>query len=258
MSLLRRLTVLVLAFAMISCQAENAERSRPVGERVGIDEQQPPEDQALGIEHGPPMEDEAVRAEHLLPLNERTRTFRVIDGEQLDEHLPLALRRTQDDEPGEWVLEFSDLNTLYLSVNPQGHVMLVRLDLPSDDMAVVYDPPVRLIPAEIRPHERIEEQGAVRVYDLHTGNLEHEGHVEHKVQFASRSRFATDVGVWDGYLIPIEQDIDLPWADVQLELAGGYVPEVGIVYRRMYYTRTVAVFFGETRRRAAVLAEDPD
>ncbi|MEX2672439.1 MAG: hypothetical protein WD294_10050 [Phycisphaeraceae bacterium] len=204
----------------------------------------------------PAMAGEAVRAEHLLPLQVRERTFRVIDGERLDERLPLELRRTRGEEPGEWVLEFSDLNTLYLSVHPEGALTIVRLDLPSEDFAVVYDPPVRMLPAEIRPHEQIVERSTVRVYSLETGELEHTGNVEHKVLFASRSRLTTDVGVWDGYLIPIEHKIDIPWADVRLDLAGGYVPEVGIVYRRMEYTRTSIGLFGETVRRAAVLSEE--
>lgn len=205
----------------------------------------------------PSMEVEAVRAEHLFPLNERTLTFRVTDGEKLDQRLPLSLRQARDEEPGEWVLEFSDLNTIYLSVD-EGHIMMERVDLPPDGQAVEYDPPVRMLPASIRPHVKIEEVSKARIYNLETGELERRGTVQHEVKFASRSSFATDVGEFEGYMIPIEQEINVPWASVRMELTGGFVPEVGIVYRRVDYTRNILGFFGETIRRTAVLSEEEE
>lgn len=200
----------------------------------------------------------ALRAEHLFPLASWTRRFEMIDGERVGEQLPLVLRRPDPDEPGEWVLEFDDLDTIYLQTNVRGDIEMVRFDLPAEAFSVVYDPPVRLLPAEIRPHIRIEEESTAYVYDLETGDLEHTGEVTHKVKFASRSRFTSDVGEWEGYLIPIEHEIDLPRAYVRIDLAGGYVPELGVVYRRMDYTREAFLgLFGNTERRAAILAEDP-
>ncbi|MFW6033042.1 MAG: hypothetical protein ACOCTI_06695 [Phycisphaeraceae bacterium] len=200
----------------------------------------------------------AVQAEKLLPLRERTRPFRVIDGEQLDERLPLALRPTRGGEPGEWVLEFSDLNTLYLAVAADNAVEIVRLDLPEEDLAVVYEPPVRLLPAELRPQGQQEERSEVRVYGLESGEHEHTGEVRHKLHPPSRSRFRTDRGSMAGYLVRIEQQIDLPMTQVRLDLAAGYVSEFGMVYRRVDYTRETAGLFGETLRRAAVLAEEAE
>jgi hypothetical protein len=201
--------------------------------------------------------EQAIRAQDLLPLEPRTRLFQIIDGDRIGEKLPLSLRRTGPQEPGQWVLEFSDLNMLYLRVRAEGDVEIVRLDLPAEGHAVVYSPPVRMLPAHIRPHIHIEEQSVARVYDLETGKLKHTGQVTHKVRFASRSRLVTEVGAWDGYLIPVEHEIDLGAANVQLHLVAGYVPGLGIVYRRMDYTRLVLGIFGQTERRTAVLAEEP-
>lgn len=200
----------------------------------------------------------AIRAEHLLPLEARTHVFQIIDGDRRGEQVPLSLRRPEADEPGEWVLQFSDLNTLYLRTDAEGNVMILRLDLPEEDYAVTYDPPVRMLPAEIRPHERIDEQSTASVWSLESGELEHTGQVSHKVKFATRTRLLTEAGVWDGYVVPIEHEIDLDQADVQIDLAGGYVPGLGLVYRRMHYTHQAFFgLFGESRYRAAVLAEEP-
>lgn len=201
-----------------------------------------------------PREAEAVQAEDLFPLNKRTHTFRVTDGEKLDQRLPLSLRPAKDGEAGEWVLEFSDLNTIYLSVD-EGNIMMERVDFPPDGQAVEYDPPLRMLPSEIRPHVKIEEESKARIYNLETGELERKGTVRHEVKFATRSSFVTDVGEYEGYMIPIEQQIDVPWASVRMELTGGFVPEVGIVYRRVDYTRKIFGFFGKTTRRTAVLSE---
>lgn len=205
------------------------------------------------------VEAAAIQAEDLFPLEPWARRFKMVDGERVGEQLSLALREADPDEPGEWVLEFGDLDTLYMQADEEGNIELVRFDLAAEDFAVVYDPPVRLLPAEIRPHLRIEEESTVRVYDLESGELEHTGEVTHRVKFASRSRFVSDVGEWEGYLIPIEQEIDLPQAQVRIDLAGGYVPDLGLVYRRMDYTREPIFLglFGKTERRAAVLAEEP-
>lgn len=203
----------------------------------------------------PEGKDQVMHPEHLFPLNQRKRTFRFTDGEKLDERLQLSLHRAPDEKPGQWVLEFSDLSTIYLSVDA-GRVMIKRLDLLPEGRAVEYDPPVRMLPAEIRPDVRIEEVSKAKIYDLETGELERKGTVRHEVQFASRSSFTTDVGVFEGYRIPIEQEINVPWASVRLELTGGYVPEVGLVYRRVDYTQSTLGFFGETIRQTAVLAEE--
>lgn len=203
-------------------------------------------------------ETNTIRAEHLLPLAPQSRTFKMIDGERVDELVTLSLRRAVAQEHGEWVLDFADFDKVYLSTDDRGSLTIVRIDLLEDSYAVVYDPPVRLLPSEIRPHVRIEERSVARVYDLNTGRLKHTGQVTHRVRYASRSRFTTPVGQFDGYLIPVEQEIDLGNASVIIDLAGGYVPDLGMVYRRMDYTREGFFgLFGETKRRAAVLAEEP-
>lgn len=233
---------------MAACEASPAPETPAVEERAAPEAPEAQEEADAA----------AIRAEHLFPLEAWTRSFEMIDGDRAGEQLPLVLRQPDPDEPGEWVLEFDNLDTIYLQTDAQGDIEMVRFDLPAETFSVVYDPPVRLLPAEIRPHVRIEEESTAHVYDLETGELEHTGEVTHKVKFASRSRFASDVGEWEGYLIPIEHEIDLPRAHVRIDLAGGYVPELGVVYRRMDYTREAFLgLFGNTERRAAVLADDP-
>ena len=195
--------------------------------------------------------------EQLLPLAERRHTFRIIEGDGAGEQVQQTLRpaQEQEGEPGQWVLELGDLNRLYLRRNEAGDVEAVRLDLPQENRAVVYDPPVVMIPARVEAELAGATTSRARVYDLESGELTHTGQVTHEIKQVSRSRFDTAVGTQQGYLIVIDHEVDLDLGNATLGLETGYVPGEGMVYRHMRYTIEKLGFFGDTTRRTAVLAE---
>lgn len=202
--------------------------------------------------------EESVRGEALLPLTERQRMFEIVEGDRRGELVNLVLRRTRDGELGTHVLRMSDLNTLYLRRNDEGDVEVLRLDLPRENRAVVYEPAVRLIPGQVRPRLRVEEAGLARVYDLETGEFQRRGAVQHAVKEVSRARFHTPGGEQAGYMVVIEHSIDLDLGELRMEMECGYVPGEGMVYRHLRYTIEKLGLFGSTTRRTAVLAESLD
>jgi hypothetical protein len=234
--------------AMMSCQrppdpagpAQAAARQAP-----GVPPQVPAAEMDL------PM----VPAEEILPLVAQRRMFEIVEGDGRGQRMPLVLRPAATGERGTWVLEMDDLTTLYLERDASGNVLVVRMDLPGEGYAIVYQPPVRLIPSRLHPELRIEEQSQARVLDLATNALEHQGPALHTIKSVTRTRFDTPGGEQEGYMVVIEHSINLRGANLSLDLEGGYLPGEGMVYRRLRYTIMRIGLFGSTTRRTAVVVE---
>jgi hypothetical protein len=196
-----------------------------------------------------------VPAEQILPLVEQRRIFEIVEGDERGKRLPMVLRPAAPDERGTWVMEMDDLTTLFLTRDEAGNVLVVRMDLPREGYAIVYTPPVRLIPSRIHPELRVEETSQAQVLDLATGSLEHEGEATHTIKSVTRTRFDTPGGEQEGYMVVIEHSIDLRGAHLTMELESGYLPGEGMVYRRVRYTIVRLGLFGSTTRRTAVVVE---
>ncbi|MEX2672300.1 MAG: hypothetical protein WD294_09350 [Phycisphaeraceae bacterium] len=197
-----------------------------------------------------------VPGEQLLPLDERTRTFRIVEGDRAGERVTLTLRRAAENEVGDWVLTMTDLNVMHLRRTRAGAVEVLRLELPRENRAIDYQPAVRLIPASVVPQARVEVTGIARISNLETGEQVRSGRFSHQVDQVTRSRFNTQAGERVGYLVVVDHQVDLDLGQLQLSLEGGFVPGQGMVYRHMRYTIDKLFVFSETTRRTAVLAED--
>jgi hypothetical protein len=196
-----------------------------------------------------------VPGERLLPLTERTRSFRILSGDGVGNRVTQKLRPAEESEPGDWVLNFDSLNVLYLRRTEGGAIEMVRMDLPREDRAVVYQPAVRLIPPRLRPRLTEVGTGLARIYYLDTGERRRVGAFRHEIEEVSRARFGVPNGPVAGFLVVLDHEIDVDFGKVRLELEGGYVPGEGLVYRHMRYTKEKLGLFGETLRRTAVLDE---
>jgi hypothetical protein len=225
---------------------------------------QPPPEQAPSphLPTDPPetptrkMELPTVPAEEILPLEAQRRMFEIVEGDERGQRMPMVLRPAAAGERGTWVLEMDDLTTLYLTRDEAGNVLIVRMDLPHEGYAVVYNPPVRLIPSTLHPELRVEEESQAQVLDLATGSLEQEGPALHTIRSVTRTRFDTLDGEQEGYMVVIEHSIKVRQADLSMELEAGYLPGEGMVYRRLRYTILRLGVFGSTTRRTAVVVDE--
>lgn len=202
---------------------------------------------------GPPAPREHIEAATLMPLQERHRQFRITEGANEGQRVRQSLTRTDDGE--QWELLLEGYNRLYLERNPRGDLMLTRIDLIDQNKAVVYHPPVTMLPATVAAGTSLREQGRAVIYNLETNERTRTGSVTHQLERIAHSRFYTPAGEYTGYLAEVEHTIDTDLANVTVRMEVGYVPQEGIVARRLRYTVEKLGFFGSTTTRTAKLAE---
>lgn len=222
-----------------------------LGQATGEATQSPPAERpALPMNE---TQREQLRAPHLLPLSPHVRDFRVTEGAH--EGRTLQQRLVQGQSRGQWELELEGYNRLYLQRGASGDLMLSRIDLIDQHMAVVYDPAVTFIPAEVPASVSLVERANVTVYDLQTGEQTRTGTATHEIESISRTNFNTPVGVLGGFLEVVEHRIDTALANVSMDMEIGYVENQGIVARRIRFTTEKIGLFGDTTTRTVKIAE---
>lgn len=193
-----------------------------------------------------------VEAGELFPLGPGKSTFEVVDGDGKGRQAVLELRAV--DGAGRWEVRFGDYNILHLVELPDGSVLLTGLDVLTQGQIVRYEPPVVLLPNRIVPDRTWNASGGARVVDRETQEVVHQGEYQHRVMHITRERFATAAGDYEGFLVPIEQTIDLEApAVIRLWLELGFVPGEGLVKRSMKFVIDKPLWFGSTTRRTAEL-----
>lgn len=193
-----------------------------------------------------------VEAEELFPLASGARTFEIVDGDGEGRQVMLELSRAAGE--GRWQLRLDDYNILHLLENPDGTLLLTRLDVLTEGQTVVYEPPVVLLPGRIVPDRAWTASGRARVLDGNTQEVVNRGEYQHRVLPITRERFTTPAGDHEGFLVSIEQTIDLDApAVIRLWLDCGFVPDEGLVKRSMKFVLDKPLWFGSTTRRTAEL-----
>lgn len=193
-----------------------------------------------------------VEAGELFPMVTGESTFEVVDGDGEGQQVVLEL--SSADGEGRWELRFGDYNILHLSKLQDGSVLLTGLDVLTQGQNVLYEPPVVLLPNRIVPDRTWSASGRATVVNRETQEVVHSGEYQHRVMPITRERFATPSGEYEGFLVPLEQTIDLEaQAVIRLWLDLGFFPSKGLVKRSMKFVVDKPLFFGSTTRRTAEL-----
>ncbi len=193
-----------------------------------------------------------VEAEELFPLVPGEHIFEVVDGDGEGRQVVLELRSA--DGEGRWEVQFGDYNTLHLLELPDGSVLLTGLDVVTQGQTVMYEPPVVVLPDRIVPDQTWTASGRATVVDRETQEVVHSGEYQHRVLPITQERYSTPSGDYDGFLVPIEQTIDLEApAVIRLWLDSGFFPGKGLVKRSMKFVVDKPMWFGSTTRRTAEL-----
>ncbi len=193
-----------------------------------------------------------VEAEELFPLVPGESTFEVVDGD--GEGRQVVLELSSADGEGRWELRFGDYNILHLVRLRDGSVLLTRLDVLTEGQTVLYEPPVVLLPHSIVPDRTWSASGRARILNRETQEVVQKGEYQHRVLPITRERFATPAGDYQGFLVAIEQTIDLESpAVIRLWLDCGFMPGKGLVKRSMKFVVDKPLWFGSTTRRTAEL-----
>jgi hypothetical protein len=193
-----------------------------------------------------------VEAGELFPLVPGENTFEVVDGDGKGRQVVLEL--SSADGEGRWEFRFGDYNILHLLELRDGSVLLTKLDVLTEGQTVLYEPPVVMLPNRIVPDRTWSASGRATVLNSETQEVVHQGKYQHRVVPISREQFATPAGAFDGFLVSIEQSVDLEDpAVIRLRLDLGFFPGKGLVKRPMNVVDK-PLWFGSTTRRTADLA----
>ncbi len=155
---------------------------------------------------------------------------------------------------GGWELRFGDCNILHLLELGDGSVLLTGLGVLTQGQTVLYEPPVVLLPNTIVPNRTWSASGRATVVNRETQEVIHKGEYRHRVVPITRARFSTPAGDYEGFLVPIEQTVDLEApAVIRLWLDLGFFPGKGLVKRSMKFVVDKPMWFGSTTQRTAEL-----
>lgn len=193
-----------------------------------------------------------IEAGDLFPLVPGKDTFEVVDGDGEGRQVVLELSAADGDD--RWEARFGDYNILHILRLRDGSVLLTRLDVLTEGETVLYDPPVVLLPHRIVPDRTWSASGRATILDTETQKVSRNGEYQHRVLPITRERFTTPAGDYEGFLVPIEQTIDLEApAVIRLWLDCGFFPDKGLVKRSMKFVVDKPLWFGSTTRRTAEL-----
>ncbi|MFO8047147.1 MAG: hypothetical protein R6U30_14930 [Halomonas sp.] len=207
----------------------------------------------LAETHAPPaLTVQTVEAGELFPLVPGESTFEVVDGD--GEGRQVMLELSAADGEGRWEVRFGDYNILHLSKLRDGSVLLTGLEVLTQGQTVLYEPPVVLLPNRIVPDRTWSASGRATVVNRETQEVEHTGEYQHRVMPITRERYTTPAGDYEGFLVPLEQTIELEaQAEIRLWLDLGFFPGKGLVKRSMKFVVDKPMWFGSTTRRTAEL-----
>lgn len=193
-----------------------------------------------------------VEAGQLFPLIPGESTFEVVDGDGEGRQVVLELRPA--DGENRWEVQFGDYNILHLLEHRDGSVLITGFDVLTEGQTVLYEPPVVLLPNRIVPDLTLSASGRAMIVNRETQELMHKGEYQHRVLPITRERYVTPAGDYEGFLVPIEQTIDLESPVViRLWLDLGFFPGKGLVKRSMKFVVDKPLWFGSTTRRTSEL-----
>ena len=194
-----------------------------------------------------------VTASALIPLTSSQKEFKIIDGKDQGRLVPLTFQADSTDGK-RWKLSFGDYGRISLR-SSSGALIMDRLDLFKSKSYVIYEPALRVLPAEIDAAGAVVRQTGYKMYSVETGKLKRAGLVTHSVKRISRSQFNTPAGLIDGYHVEIEHKMDMEYHSQLLLTVGlGCRLDEGLVYGSAHYKlRKLGGLLTETKTSVAAL-----
>ena len=201
----------------------------------------------------PPTPLRQVTAADLIPLASSQKEFKIIVGKDQGRLVPLTFQADTTDGKT-WKLSFGDYGRISLR-SISGALVMDRLELFNSKSYVVYEPALRVLPAEIESAGAVMRETGYKMYSTETGKLKRAGRVTHLVKRISRSQFSTPAGLLDGYHIEIEHKMDMEYYSQLLLTVGlGCRLDEGLVYgSAQYRLKKLGGLLTETKTSAAAI-----
>jgi len=191
----------------------------------------------------------------LIPLVSWQKQFKITEGKDRGRVVPLISQPDPADEKRS-TLVFGDYAAVLLVKNPNGALMMERLDLFKSRSYVVYEPALPVLPGNVNLSGSSRLQTGYKMYSRETGKLKRAGRVTHLVKQISHSQFDTPAGLIDGYYIEIDHRMDMEYnSNLRLTIGLGCGLDEGPVYGSGHYTLTKLGLFTETKTATVGLAK---
>jgi hypothetical protein len=194
-----------------------------------------------------------LRLAGLIPLANSERQFKIIDGKDRGRLVPLIFQADPGDEKS-WNLSFGDYGRISLR-SVSGALVMDRLDLFKSKSYIVYEPALRVLPANVESAGPLVRRTGYKMFSVETGKLKRSGLVTHSVKRISQSQFSTPAGLLDGYQIEIEHRMDMEYySQLLLTVDLGCSLDDGLIYgSAQYKLRKLGGLLTETKTSAAAL-----
>ena len=175
-----------------------------------------------------------VTASELIPLTSSQKEFKIIDGKDQGKLVPMTFQADPKDGKS-WQLSFGDYGRISLR-STAGELFLERLDLFKSKSFVIYEPALRVLPADVESAGVLVRQTGYKMYSVETGKLKRSGRVTHLVKRVLRSQFSTPAGLIDGYQIEMEHKMEMEYqSHLLLAVSLGCARDDGLVYGSTRY-----------------------
>lgn len=196
----------------------------------------------------------SIPVAELFPLEQRSKPFVVTEGPEKGSRVQVTLTPLPE-ATDVWRLRMPSIGDVHLTQGPDGALLIQRIDIAAQHRRIIYDEPVRLLPAEVAPDERFSTRTSAQVIDTQTGEVLR-GTVDHTVEPASRETYRLPAGKMEAFTVTAQQHIDLGNASVDLRLEGGLARNQGVIYGNVRYEIDKPLWFGSTSRHTVELAEE--
>jgi len=207
----------------------------------------------LSLADAAPPSATRLTATELIPLTSSQKEFKIIHGKDQGRLVPLTVQADSADGKS-WKLSFGDYGRISLR-SSAGALLMDRLELFNSKSYIVYEPALRVLPAEVDSAGAVLRETGYKMYSVETGKLKRTGRVTHLVKRISRSQFSTPAGLLDGYHIEIEHKMDMEYYSQLLLTVGlGCRLDDGLVYGSAHYKlKKLGGLLTETKTSTAAL-----
>ena len=192
-----------------------------------------------------------ITASELMPAQNQKGEYRTEEGKNNGKTFPFTYEKT----PKGYILTINGLRRVYYEWNSNHDLILKRDDDFQENVRVVYNPGLTILPANIDKNEpNVSSTSQVNVYNLTNGHRRAFGKVSNRLSAIWQSQVSLDSQKVGVYIVREERALDLDMAMVKVTLDTAYAPTHGEVLQMEWRTQKALNLFIENSKYKMILA----